>query len=120
MRKMLESDLQLSGNGVSAGNQDAGVQANAYGQGQLDQLDDSHIEVCVGLHRKTVHQLMHFVPVLECKLSIATLFFMHQAQALCEGVALQLQLAAALALSMLDITFPVLRNMLDAVDVGLL
>ena len=45
---MLE-DLELSGDGVSAQTTDAGVSANAFGQGELNGLDDSHIRVCTRL-----------------------------------------------------------------------
>lgn len=43
-RKML-GELSLSGDGVSAGNSEAGVQADAYGQGEDDNLQSTHIRV---------------------------------------------------------------------------
>ncbi|KAK9813919.1 hypothetical protein WJX73_004784 [Symbiochloris irregularis] len=42
-RKML-GDLALTGNGVSAGDNDLGASANAYGHGELNGLQDNHIE----------------------------------------------------------------------------
>lgn len=47
-RKMLE-DLELSGDGVSAQTTDVGVSGDAFGKGELNGLDDSHIRVCTGL-----------------------------------------------------------------------
>ena len=43
-RKML-GELELSGSGVSAGDSTAGASANAFGHGNLNGVDDSHIEV---------------------------------------------------------------------------
>ena len=42
-RKML--DIELSGDGVSAGNNVAGVAANAYGEGEDNGLHGTHIRV---------------------------------------------------------------------------
>lgn len=47
-RKML-GDLELSGDGVSAQTTDVGVSGKAFGQGELNGLDDSHIQVGIRL-----------------------------------------------------------------------
>ena len=43
-RKILD-ELELSGDGVSAGDSTAGVAGKAYGHGELNGLEDSHIQV---------------------------------------------------------------------------
>ena len=47
-RKML-GELELSGSGVNAGDSTAGASANAFGHGNLNGVDDSHIEVDIDI-----------------------------------------------------------------------